>query len=60
MTWLEHLKRCSVQYQAEKKANARGRAAAIKKPVRRITGKTKLEAPTRRIRGKFRPGVDVD
>jgi len=60
MTWLEHLKRCSAQYQAEKKANVKGRAAAVKKPVRRITGKTKLEAPTRRIRGKFRQGEDID
>jgi len=60
MTWKEHLKRCSVAYQAEKKANARGRAAAISKPVRRIQGKTKLEAPTRRLRGKYRQGVDVD
>ena len=60
MNWQQHLKRCATQYQAEKKANARGRAAAITKPVRRITGKTKLEAPTRRLRGKFRQGVDVD
>jgi len=60
MTWQEHLKRCSIAYQAEKKANARGRAAAISKPVRRVTGKTKLEAPTRRLRGKFRQGEDVD
>ena len=60
MTWKEHLKRCSAQYQAEKKANARGQAEAIKKPVRRVTGKTKLEAPTRRKNYKFRPGVDID
>ena len=60
MTWQEHLKRCATQYQAEKKANAKGRAAAIKKPARRITGKTTLQAPTRRLRGKTKQGVDVD
>ena len=60
MTWKEHLKRCAAQYQAEKAANARGRAAAIKKPKRRITGKTTLQAPTNRLRGKTRQGVDVD
>ena len=60
MTWQEHLKRCSAQYQAEKKANAKGRAAAIKKPVRRVTNKTSLQTPLVRKNYKFRPGVDVD
>ena len=59
MTWQSHLKRCSTQYQAEKAANARKRAAAAT-PARRITGKKPLEAPTRRLRRKFRPGEDVD
>ena len=60
MKWHEHLKRCSAQYQAEKKANARGRAVVIEKPVRRVVGKQTLPAPTRRLRQKFRPGEDVD
>ena len=60
MTWQEHLKRCAVQYQAEKTANARGRALAIKNPKRRVTGKTTLQAPTKRLRAKTRQGVDVD
>jgi hypothetical protein len=60
MTWQDHLKRCSAAYQAQKKANAKGRTAAIKKPVRRVTGKTTLQAPTRRKNYKFRPGEDVD
>jgi len=56
MTWQEHLKRCAAKYQAQKKAQA----AAIKKPARRITGKSTLQAPTRRKNYKFRPGEDVD
>ena len=59
MTWKEHLKRCSTAYQAEKAANAKKRAATAT-PARRITGKKALEAPTRRLRKKFRPGEDVD
>ena len=60
MNWQERFKRCSAQYQVEKKANARGRAAAIEKPVRRVLGKRTLQKPTTRLRGKFRQGVDVD
>ena len=60
MTWREHLKRCSAQYQAEKKANERKRAAAIDKPARRIAGKKALQTPTRRKNYKFRQGEDVD
>ena len=59
MSWQEHLKRCSATYQATKAANTRKRAATAK-PARRITGKKPLEAPTRRLRRKFRPGEDVD
>jgi hypothetical protein len=59
MTWKEHLKRCSTAYQAEKAANVKKRAATAT-PARRITGKKPLEAPTRRLRKKFRPGEDVD